>query len=102
STMEKIGSWTGAMLMSFECNITMSARLPGVSVPIRPSRRNALAPLMVAHSRASRERQCRLHLAEHLAGGVELDTDADRGRPALLAERRDHRVADVVMQCDQH
>ncbi len=38
------------MLMSLARSITMSAFLPGVSVPILPVHPNARAPLMVAHS----------------------------------------------------
>ena len=114
------------MFTSSARSMTMSAFLPGESVPILLSSLNALAPLIVAHSSASRERtgmvfsgelprmrvvahllaarkqQRRLHLAEHLARGVELDVDADRRLAALLAERRDHGVADMMVQLDQH
>ena len=44
------------MFTSSARSMTMSAFLPGESVPILPSSLNALAPLIVAHSSASRER----------------------------------------------
>ena len=64
--------------------------------------RRVAAQRVVAHLLAAGEQQRRLHLAEHLARGVELDVDADRRQAARLAERRHHGVADVVVQLDQH
>ena len=114
------------MLTSSARSMTMSAFLPGDSVPILPSIRKARAPPIVAHSSASRDRtgsclerrvaaqrvvadflaareqQRRLHLAEHLPGGERLDVDAERRQAAGLAERRHLGVADVMMQLDQH
>ena len=43
------------MLMSLARSMTMSAFLPGDSVPILSSIRKARAPPMVAHSSASRD-----------------------------------------------
>ena len=100
------------MLMSSARSMTMSAFLPGDSVPILPSIRKARAPpigrpferlarshrklperrvaaqRVVADFLAAREQQRRLHLAEHLPGGERLDVDAERRQAAGGAERR--------------
>ena len=59
------------------------------------------AQRVVADFLAAREQQRRLHLAEHVAGAVKLDIDAERRHPADFPVSRHHRVSDMVMQLDQ-
>ena len=114
STSERSTAWTmvpmalltGKTATPLVRTMMMSACLPGVSVPIEPSRPAARAPLTVAASKHGLDRdrrghgrlaaeaaiahrrallaEQRVHLAEHVAaeGGVEVD--AERGGQAMV------------------